>query len=40
MRHKKVENQIYRGKWGIQALKFKSTAVDWKFMPWKLNLRL
>jgi len=38
MQHIKVENKIYRGRLGGQALKVKSTMVDLKFMPWKLNL--
>jgi len=38
MQHKKVGNQIYRGRLGVRVLKIKSTVVDWKFMHWKLNL--
>jgi len=33
MQHKKARNQIYHDRLGVQALKFKSTMVDWKFMP-------
>ena len=38
MQYIKVGNQIYHGRLGVQALKFKSTLVDWKFILWKLDL--